>query len=188
MTSNRTNYESKRFRREGDGFEEFSSDINTIPEGATLGSEFTIQDGVLSSGDTWVDGELELVIPEGVVEISTNAFKDKCTIVTSLNFSESQAHTIGVQAFYNCKSLATIVPTYSIRNIEENAFRNCESLTSLDFSNTQLESIGESAFDGCPSLLSVSLSNNLSSLSEIRLFMGVHRSFLLTYQLLKSLL
>jgi hypothetical protein len=62
--------------------------------------------------------------------------------------------SIGNQAFYNCRSLASITIGSSVTSIGSNAFENCSSLASITFPNS-VTSIGHHAFWNCASLTSI---------------------------------
>ena len=90
-----------------------------------------------------VNGEelTNLVVPEGVTSIGSNAF-------------------------YGCRGLTSITLPSSLTSIRDDAFRGCSGLTEVDLSKcTSLTSIGWSAFDGCSGLTEVDLSNCTSLIS-----------------------
>lgn len=62
--------------------------------------------------------------------------------------------TIGKEAFRNCRNLAFVFLSKSLKEIGESAFRNCVSLSKLVFPKT-LKTIGDSAFSECQKLKSI---------------------------------
>ena len=56
--------------------------------------------------------------------------------------------SIGIRAFYDCKSLTTIDIPVGVTSIGEEAFRDCTSLESINLPDG-LTSIGEEAFAYC---------------------------------------
>ena len=105
-------------------------------------SDFVISDGVLTS---YTGTDADVVIPEGVVTIKADAFKNNTTIKT-VRFS-STVTTIGNNAFYGCRNLKSINFSSSVRSIGAYAFYGCSSLGPVDL-NEGLETIGNSAFAG----------------------------------------
>lgn len=102
------------------------------------------------------DVEDELVIPEGIVSISSEAFDGRCNFKTVV-IPDSLEH-IGVQAFYKCYDVEKIEisENSSLKTIDTLAFNGCKYLESI-YLPEGLEVIGWSPFTGC------------SSLSEIRI-------------------
>lgn len=71
----------------------------------------------------------EVIIPEGVTEISDFAFKD-CSSLKIIAIPSSITK-IGKCAFYSCSSLTSITIPSSISRIGWCAFNNCSSLESI---------------------------------------------------------
>ena len=65
----------------------------------------------------------EIVIPEGVIEVGSNAFAD-CIDITKVTIP-SNVTTLGKGAFKNCCSLATLVVDDSMTVLDASAFENC---------------------------------------------------------------
>ena len=70
-----------------------------------------------------------LVIPEGVTNISSNTFWN-CTYITSVTIPNSVT-SIGNWAFYGCSSLTSITIPNSVTSIGSEAFNSCTGLTSV---------------------------------------------------------
>lgn len=169
-----------------------------IPNSVTSIGEFAFwdtgwyynqQDGIL-----YLDGCLigykgekptgELVIKEGTVGISANAFQN-CSGLTSVNIPNSvlgignrafegcsglptitipnKVSSIGIGAFRDCTDLLSAIIGNSVTNIGELAFDNCISLQSIDIPNS-VTTIGHQAFSGCTGLTSVIIPNSVTSI------------------------
>lgn len=99
---------------------------------------------------------------------------DGCCIVVGIgSCTESDiviaSHINGVpvtkideDAFYENKTIKSVVIPWTVRSIKEDAFCMCENLESVTFSEG-LEGIGESSFYGCSSLKSLTLPSTLVS-------------------------
>ena len=87
----------------------FSDELTEIPEGCFEETPLT-----------------NIIIPEGVTVIGTNAFR-------------------------NCKNLESVVLSDNLKTIAKSAFRYCESLNSIDFPKS-LVKIGAYAFEMCENL------------------------------------
>lgn len=103
----------------------------------------------------------ELVIPNGIMSISSSAFSG-CTTLTSVSIPSSVT-SIGANAFLNCTSLTQATLSNGIKTIGGSAFSGCSGLTSLAMPNS-ITSIGTYAFKNCTSLTDVELSNGLTAI------------------------
>ena len=99
--------------------------------------------------DDYVPSSLKEVIITGGTTISDYAFYN-CKSLTSIVIPNSVT-SIGDEAFYNCSSLTSIVIPNSVTSIGDEAFYNCSSLTSITIPNS-VTSIGSKAFGSCNSL------------------------------------
>ena len=79
----------------------------------------------------------ELVIPEGVTGIWTQAFYG-CTGLTSVTIPSS-VKSIGVIAFSGCTSLTSVKIPSSVNTIGNGAFDNCTSLKEIQFGGTMAQ-------------------------------------------------
>lgn len=68
----------------------------------------------------------EIIIPDGVTVIGTDAFRDK-------------------------KAIRSVIMSRGLKRIEENAFRDCSNLHTVRIPRF-VTSLGFSAFQGCPEL------------------------------------
>ncbi|MDE5581720.1 MAG: leucine-rich repeat domain-containing protein, partial [Treponemataceae bacterium] len=83
------------------------------------------------------DMPAELVIPEGVTGIWTQAFYG-CTSLTSVTIPSS-VKSIGVIAFSGCTSLTSVKIPSSVKTIGNGAFDNCTSLKEIQFGGTMAQ-------------------------------------------------
>ena len=128
----------------------------------------------------------ELVIPEGVVSIGREAFRD-CWYLRSIEIP-STCTTIGHGAFNDCSRLNSLTLPEGVERIEdwsislcsglnefhipntvtyigEYAFQNLNRLTSINIPDGVTE-IGQSAFSGCSGLTSITLPAGLTSIGD----------------------
>ncbi len=93
----------------------------------------------------------DLVIPDGVTSIGTNAF-EKCN-VTSVTIPNS-VRSIGDFAFRDCYYLTSATIPNSVTSIGYESFSYCGGLTSITIPNS-VTSIGGLAFYGCSNLTKI---------------------------------
>ncbi|MCR4645943.1 MAG: leucine-rich repeat protein [Oscillospiraceae bacterium] len=140
--------------------------------------DFVIVDGIL------IDASLkegDIIIPEGVKIIGTNAFHS-CDDLTSVKLPDSLTE-IGGGAFQFCESLTSITIPDGVTWIGNNAFGYCEGLTSItipesvtDMGNDVLQYcsgmteidfppyVNSCEFNGCTSLNVVTFRNPICSI------------------------
>ena len=128
-------------------------------EGYVLNIEEDRVNGIKISGE----GEIHVVIPEGVVGIEMESFFGKKQIVSVV--IPASVEYIGYHAFVNCESLERIEfqENSALTDIHTAAFEGCSSLTELKLPDglTQLRAY---AFSKCTSLKSVTLPDSLMML------------------------
>lgn len=114
----------------------------------------------------WIPVQLggDIVIPEGVTSIPTDAFAN--TKITSVKLA-STITRIGSKAFNNCVSLGgSVVIPNGVTVIEPQTFNGCTKLESLVLHNGITE-IGYSAFYNCSSISNdIGLPNNLEDIGS----------------------
>ena len=105
----------------------------------------------------------ELVIPEGIVSISSAAFSGHCTF-KNIVLSDSLEH-IGDQAFAQCYYLEKITVSQNsrLKHIEDAAFYECNNLASPDFPKS-LERIGINAFLFCEKLENINIPSGVKDI------------------------
>lgn len=110
--------------------------------------------------DYW--GTEEIVrIPEGITEISMEAFDSDSTI-RGVVFSDS-VRTISTDAFYTCANLAEVTFGSGLKEIGFMSFAYCDSLTELVLPNS-LEKIGYETFCSCKNLKKVTIGNRVKEI------------------------
>lgn len=113
----------------------------------------------------WISTAQTIVVPEGIVSISNDAFNSSqvqhLTLPSTLKY-------IGDQAFYNCTFLTSVSIPDSVVSIGKEAFAICSSLSSVTFNTgtSQLLEIGEKAFESCKQLRAVELPYRLETLGN----------------------
>ncbi len=135
---------------EGDSGEQ-DGELNTIYYTTTDGKKLfpktdAILYGAILVSNTYKDGQGVLV------------FDDAVTL-------------IGVEAFRNCKTLASVAIPNSVVSIGDSAFRDCSGLTSVTIGKG-VAFIGNSAFDGCTGELTVNCNIPDASSSSAGAFCG----------------
>lgn len=177
----------------GDGFEEFSNDISSIPEGIQVETDFTISEGTLSAASVLLSEPVTVNIPDGVTTIGAGAFQNNlqinvvnmpdsvtttenpqpwlgtygafysCKQLLEINFSNSLV-VIGQSAFLRCATLTSPIFPSTLKTIHDQAFSECYHITSVDLSSTQITSIGRGAFDSCIALTTLILPDSITSI------------------------
>lgn len=94
--------------------------------------------------------------------------------VTEYTFDTIGVHTVkyelydetnlGDSAFYNCRSLTSVITPNSVTSIGSDAFKNCTSLASVAI-GSGVTSIGNSAFTNCTSITEVTIPDSVTSIS-----------------------
>ena len=155
-----------------------------------------IYEGTLTSSDNWgarningyVDGWLvyrdntksillvcspaaigEIVIPNSVTSIGTNAFQG-CTGLTSVTLnsnaivSKTYTSSSNISSFFGTQVTEYVIGN-DVTSIGDYAFYNCSGLTSVTIGNS-VTSIRKRAFSGCSGLTSVTIPNSVTSIGD----------------------
>ena len=125
--------------------------------------DLVVPDGVVRIDECAFEGADELVsitFPSTLKEIYTYAFKE-CDSLDNVNFEKVQAlDMIGPAAFMKCSSLQYLY-IGSVSKIHESAFYGCDYLRSVTID--YVEYVGKDAFALCSDLISISLGADSSS-------------------------
>lgn len=105
-----------------------------------------------------------LTIPNSLLYIRKNAFKN-CTNLTAIPFNnDSSLYTIGERAFEGCTKLSSFFIPKNVTNIENTPFFGCSALATVTFAElSELTIIGDSLFKGCTSLSTISMPTQVTT-------------------------
>ena len=103
------------------------------------------------------------VIPNGVTTIGVYAFSD-CNSLASINLPNNVT-TIKHGAFWNCKNLTSINLPSSITTIGSDVFYNCKSLPSITIPEG-ITKIREGTFLNCFGLTSITIPNGVTTIGD----------------------
>lgn len=157
------------------------------PNGDTFNSVGRItKEGIKALSEAWLtienDGERvilkkcsreaegEIVIPEGVTEISDDGLApgecgfEFCDKITSVIIPNSVT-TIGIAAFRFCASLSSVKIPDSVTSIGKLAFHSCLNLKSVEIGNS-VRKIGDMAFLDCSGLTSMVIPDSVTSIGD----------------------
>ena len=133
--------------------------------------EVIVPNGVLCISENAFKDRKELTnvtIPEGVVSIASGAFKG-CSKLTNISIPQSVT-SISSSAFEGCSSLINITIPKKLSRIGWKVFKDCRSLTNVKIPG-RVTSIELEAFSGCRNLNSISIPKTVASI-EGRAFEG----------------
>ncbi|MBQ8424761.1 MAG: leucine-rich repeat domain-containing protein [Clostridia bacterium] len=121
-----------------------------------------IEKGILSNIDPEDIQRGTFIVPEGVTEISANAFYNLKNLRHVI--LPSSLEVIGENAFLDCKKLLSVEFSEGINLIENGAFANCYNLTNVKIPDS-VKIIGDECFQGCKRLETIKLPNELRTIS-----------------------
>ena len=138
-----------------------------------LGVRWTINNGELT--DVELNGESDVVIPDGVIRIRSDAFRH-CSGLKSVTIGGSVEEIEG-GAFQGCSDLESVTIGGAIVTIGHNAFASCSDLESVTISSSayswKTPRIGDLAFQGCNSLKRLTIGGNIAEIGN-NAFQGCH--------------
>lgn len=144
--------------------------------------DITISSSVTSIGESafYYCTSLEsIIIPDSVIHIGNNAFSDTAYYNKESNWENGVLYignhlikandtlsgeysikegtkTVSDNAFYDCRSLSSVIIPNGVKEIGNRAFNGCNSITSVTIPNS-VTSIGAYAFHNCTSLKQISI-------------------------------
>jgi len=112
-----------------------------------------------------VNSSGNIIVPEGVVAISNNAFSDGQVRTVTL---PSTLKYIGEEAFLACVNLTSVSIPKNVEVIGARAFESCRQLNSVTFdqANSRLVEIGEYAFGSCYALNNLAIPYTVVTVGE----------------------
>jgi hypothetical protein len=114
---------------------------------------------------------LMIRIPESVVNIRENAFKDATKLYQVVFVENSQLHTIGNEAFSGATSLDRIQIPASVTDFGHSVFSKTSSLKEVTFEEgSRLTYIGDAAFAFTPSLTKISIPDGVANIRDFAFF------------------
>ncbi len=106
-----------------------------------------------------------VTIPHSVTGVGNYVFST-CARLTSVTFTGTPNLTsIGINAFFQCIALPSIIIPNGVQSIGNNAFNLCNSLASIEIPSS-LVSIGSEAFRGCTSLISIEAPTAVTNIGD----------------------
>lgn len=103
-----------------------------LMEGLYMATEYYIIENKLIN---YKGNEKNVIIPEGVTEISFKAFQHKQLISVTIPDSVT---SIEETAFYWCNSLRNVIIGNGITSISNKAFYHCENLTDMELKGNKI--------------------------------------------------
>lgn len=139
------------------------STLNRMREANWVGPYAVNSSGVLLTNTLDNDSYDKIVVPDGVVEIGNEAFKDMHYALNAV--LPCSVKVLGTRAFSFCERLSSIHLPEGLRVIGDEAFQCCRELGFIKIPNSVTE-IGERAFSSCSTLLRVNLPSGLTELKK----------------------
>lgn len=120
-----------------------------------------IYDNLISVNPEKVLGEV--VLPEGIVTISKNAFKN-CKFISKVELPDS-VKIVDEFSFFKCTELEEIKFGKGLQEVRRSAFSYCNKLKNVKLPDSVIV-IGSDAFYDCYNLNSIKMPKNLSDIGE----------------------
>ncbi|MDD6976419.1 MAG: leucine-rich repeat domain-containing protein [Bacteroidales bacterium] len=142
---------------------------NAVQPMAALGVEFVAPVAKPANNEIWYTNgsTTEATKPYKTdvfgANIVSNTYdaENGCWVITF----DGDVTEIGVQAFYYCRNLTSVIIPDSVTDIGYRAFLECRKLTSVSIGNS-VTSIGMSAFNRCGNLTSVTIPNSVTTIGN----------------------
>ena len=129
----------------------------------TVGVELVSTEGKEKDRIYYTSSDGNIVTPYSATVFGANIVSNTCQDGQGVIIFDRPVVSIGVEAFYRCKALASIVIPNGVTSIGKSTFIECISLTSVTIPNSVI-SIGIGAFEECHSLTSVTIPNSVTSI------------------------
>ena len=128
---------------------------------------FTLTEIGAASFKNNVDITGELIIPNSVISINSNAFSGCSGVTGSLTIPESVT-SIGPQAFQNCSGFnGSLTIGKNVQSIGSSAFYGCSGFTGSLIIPSKVQTIGKSAFEDCSGFTgSLTIPDGVTSIGE----------------------
>ena len=141
--------------------------ISLMPkDGCTLSfgnssSSYCVIGSTENNGIVYSNMLQEVYVGKNVISIGISAFQN-CSSLASITIPDGVT-SIGIDNFNNCYSLASVTIPDGVASIANYAFQNCSSLASITIPNS-VTSIGSNAFQICSSLASITIPAGVRSI------------------------
>jgi hypothetical protein len=153
------------------------TNIKVDDENTTYDSRDNCNAIIESATNTLIVGCKNTVIPNTVTTIGIDAFY-LCKSLVNMTIPDSVT-SIGAAAFSGCDNLTGITIPNSVININNAAFYGCSGLTTIRI-GSGVTSIGASAFYGCSGLTSINCDNATAPSIQSDTFQGIKTDGTLT--------
>lgn len=143
-----------------------SYDATTLLGVSCVLTELVIPDGVVSLSSFTFEGNTNLVsvvIPGSVASIGGNMFRD-CTALQSVTLGEG-VEVLAYQVFYNCSALRSVELPSTLTSIGSYCFYNCKKLERADIPDG-VTRMDYGAFYYCENLTGVKIPSGLEVIPE----------------------
>ena len=114
---------------------------------------------------TYINGNVSIVIEEGVTTIGKNAFIGTNNIQINSISLPSTLLSIGEGAFLSNNSLLSVIIPNNVTEIGQSAFQACTNLSSVMIGNS-VTKIGNFAFVNCKKITSIIIPNSVTSIGQ----------------------
>ena len=114
---------------------------------------------------TYINGNVSVVIEEGVTTIGKNAFIGTNNIQINSISLPSTLLSIGEGAFLSNNSLLSVIIPNNVTEIGQSAFQACTNLSSVMIGNS-VTKIGNFAFVNCKKITSIIIPNSVTSIGQ----------------------
>lgn len=129
----------------------------------TVSGNGSMESYLWGASTPWGTGVTEIIITEGVTNISDGAFAN-CTSIVSVTLPDSVT-SIGNYSFRGCTGLEAVILGDNVDSFGIGAFLDCTSLAEITIPD-KTTSIGTNAFYNCTSLVSITLPEGITNIGS----------------------